>query len=215
VTDPYKLLGVRRNASAKSIRSAYHKKARETHPDSNPGDETAPDRFDAVRRAYELLSDPVRRKKYDETGDAAEPRPVNGSGFDFVDILARTLDDCVQAAFQNGTTGTVDLVEAVRRKVTDVRRKVETDVGGMQKSLAAVRKAVGRIKTPDGQVNLLEEILKRKVADHETMIAAATGELDRLTRALDYLKDCKCDGTKPASDPLAALGGWTTMKLSW
>lgn len=214
MTDPYKILGVRRNATAKTIRSAYHKKARQSHPDTNPGDEGAASRFDAVRKAYELLSDPVRRQRYDETGDSSEPRPVNGSGFDFIDIIARALDDTLRASHQSGNTDKVNIVEAVKGRVSEVRRKVEADLGDLKKSLGVVKKAMGRVTTAEGQTNLLEEILRRKCADHEPLIAAASGELDRLTRALNYLKECKCDGTAPSPDSFA-IGGWSTFKMSW
>jgi curved DNA-binding protein len=66
--DYYKILGVDRNASDKEIKKAYHKLARKHHPDVNPGDASAEERFKEINEAHEVLSDPEKRKKYDQLG---------------------------------------------------------------------------------------------------------------------------------------------------
>src|SRR5216683_6542207 len=63
--DYYKTLGVSENAGQKEIRSAYRKLARQYHPDVNPSDKTAEDKFKEINEANEVLSDPEKRKKYD------------------------------------------------------------------------------------------------------------------------------------------------------
>jgi DnaJ-class molecular chaperone len=67
----YETLGVKRDASVDDIRKAYRKLAKKHHPDVNPGNKSAEDRFKAVSSAYEVLSDPKKRAEYDEFGDAA------------------------------------------------------------------------------------------------------------------------------------------------
>src|ERR1700710_1420962 len=64
--DYYKSLGVAKDASAADIKKTYRKLARELHPDKNPGDAKAEARFKEVSEAYDVLSDPVKRKEYDE-----------------------------------------------------------------------------------------------------------------------------------------------------
>ena len=64
--DYYKTLGVDKKATEKEIRQAYRKLARKYHPDVNPGDKSAEDKFKEINEANEVLSDPDKRKKYDE-----------------------------------------------------------------------------------------------------------------------------------------------------
>src|SRR5437764_12415454 len=64
--DYYKILGVSKNANEKEIRQAYRKLARKYHPDVNPDDKVAEEKFKEINEANEVLSDPEKRKKYDE-----------------------------------------------------------------------------------------------------------------------------------------------------
>ncbi len=75
----YELLGVTRNASSDDLKKAYRRKARELHPDANPGDAAAEAEFKEVARAYETLSDPDSRARYDRFGE--EGLGGGGSGF--------------------------------------------------------------------------------------------------------------------------------------
>lgn len=67
----YEILGVVRDADADTLRKAYRKLARQYHPDVNPGDTAAEERFKEISQAYSVLSDSERRGQYDEFGDAA------------------------------------------------------------------------------------------------------------------------------------------------
>ena len=67
--DYYKVIGVDKNASQDEIKKAYRKLALKYHPDKNPGDKVAEEKFKELNEANEVLSDPEKRKKYDELGD--------------------------------------------------------------------------------------------------------------------------------------------------
>src|SRR3981189_1258417 len=66
--DYYELLGVPRKASAKDIRTAFRKLARKYHPDLNPGDKSAEEKFKQLQEAYDVLSDSKKRQMYDQHG---------------------------------------------------------------------------------------------------------------------------------------------------
>ncbi len=74
--DYYEILGVAKNASDDEIKKAYRKKAIQYHPDKNPGDKEAEEKFKEAAEAYEILSDPQKRQRYDQFGHAG----VNGGG---------------------------------------------------------------------------------------------------------------------------------------
>jgi DnaJ-class molecular chaperone len=69
--DLYAILGVARDAEAEAIRKAYRKLARRHHPDVNPGDEGAEEKFKEITRAYDVLSDAEKRRNYDEFGEVS------------------------------------------------------------------------------------------------------------------------------------------------
>jgi molecular chaperone DnaJ len=101
--DYYQTLGVSREASEEEIRKAYRKLARKHHPDLNPGDKAAEERFKRVQEAYDVLSDPKKKQMYDQYGFYSENGMPGGSGagagargpgmgfggFDFSDIFTR------------------------------------------------------------------------------------------------------------------------------
>src|SRR5947199_9262406 len=64
----YEILGVKKSASADEIRKAFRKLARKHHPDVNPGDKSAEEKFKAISEANDILSDPKKRKIYDQLG---------------------------------------------------------------------------------------------------------------------------------------------------
>ncbi|MEW6571469.1 MAG: molecular chaperone DnaJ [Nitrospirota bacterium] len=80
VKDFYKILGVSKDASQDEIKKAYRKLARKYHPDLNPGDKTAEQKFKEINEAYDILSDPKKRAEYDQYGGI--PFGVGGPGFE-------------------------------------------------------------------------------------------------------------------------------------
>ena len=79
--DYYEILGVPRNASKDEIKKAYRKMALKYHPDKNPGDKDAEEKFKEAAEAYEVLSDDNKRARYDQFGHAGMSNGAGGGGF--------------------------------------------------------------------------------------------------------------------------------------
>lgn len=117
--DYYETLGVSKTASADDIRKAYRKLARKHHPDLNPGDKAAEERFKNVQEAYDVLSDTKKKQMYDQVGFYSESgmpggggahRPQSGpnmgfGGFDFSDMFTRGAYPGAGAGASGGAAG--------------------------------------------------------------------------------------------------------------
>jgi molecular chaperone DnaJ len=105
--DYYEMLGVKREASAEEIKKAYRKLAVKYHPDKNPGNKEAEEKFKEISHAYEALSDPDKRKQYDQFGDSAFQYGTGGFGFHdpfdiFQDVFGGAFGDVFESVFGFG-----------------------------------------------------------------------------------------------------------------
>ena len=104
--DYYEILGVNRSATEQDIKSAFRRLAKESHPDRNPGDRSAEQRFKELNEAYEALKDPHKRAAYDQFGHAAFDGGMRGGGFgpDFASSMSDIFDDLF-GEFMGGRRG--------------------------------------------------------------------------------------------------------------
>jgi molecular chaperone DnaJ len=105
MTSPYDTLGVKKGASDEEIKKAYRKLARQHHPDANQGNKESEERFKEVQHAYDVLSDPEKRKQYDRFGSQnGRPGPAGGPNVDFGNFDFGDIGDIFGGMFGGGAT---------------------------------------------------------------------------------------------------------------
>jgi molecular chaperone DnaJ len=126
--DLYSVLGVKKGASADEIKKAYRKLAREHHPDKNPGDAEAEERFKEIQTAYDVLSDPEKRKAYDSFGSADGRAGFDPRGFQDFDLGdLGDLGDIFGGLFGRGRGGAQARSRAVRGADIEARVNLSFD----------------------------------------------------------------------------------------
>jgi molecular chaperone DnaJ len=138
--DLYKILGVGKNATDEEIKKAYRRLARRYHPDANPGDATAEERFKEISAAYDVLSDPEKRRAYDRgTGPFAT---AGAGGFDpgafgaFRDIFSDLFGGVAGGRGGAGRAGGRPRSQRGRDLETEVSLSFDEAISGTQSSLA-------------------------------------------------------------------------------
>ncbi|MBT8286266.1 MAG: molecular chaperone DnaJ [Flavobacteriaceae bacterium] len=143
--DFYEILGISKSATAAEIKKAYRKKALEYHPDKNPGDAKAEEMFKKSAEAYEVLSDPDKRARYDQYGHAAfEGGGFGGGGMNMEDIFSQ-FGDIFGSAFGGSFGGFGGFGGGQRRvKGSNLRIRVkltlEEVAQGVEKKVKVKRK---------------------------------------------------------------------------
>lgn len=146
--DYYEILGIDKGATAEQIKKAYRKKAIEYHPDKNPGNKEAEENFKKAAEAYEVLSDPDKKARYDQYGHAAFEGGggFNGGGMNMDDIFSQ-FGDIFGSAFGGGFGGFGGFGGGGgqrRMKGSNLRIKVkltlEEVVNGVEKKIKVKRK---------------------------------------------------------------------------
>jgi len=199
--DYYEILEVSKSSSKEEIKKAYRKKALQFHPDRNPGDKSAEDKFKEAAEAYDVLGDDEKRKRYDQFGHAGVSGPQGGGGFsggfDMQDIFSRFGDifsDFGFGGFGGGFSGGRSGGHSVR-KGSNLRVKVKMNLQeiseGVEKKIK-VRKLVP-CKTCNGSG------AKDSSSFHTCASCKGTGYVTRVQRTIL--------GQMQTQSPCSACGG--------
>jgi curved DNA-binding protein CbpA len=175
-TTLYDILGVKRTATRSEIKSAYRNLARRTHPDAG-GDAEA---FTRIAKAFEVLYDPARRQRYDETGALEEP--VDPTSVQALGLLSDLLADIMSADAEPFCSDVVDLIRLL------IVKQVETFDAGIAKferAKARIAKMKGRFKrkteTGDG-----ENIFEAQLRTHQVILDRAIEQATRRRQVCEY-----------------------------
>ncbi len=144
--DYYEVLGVDKNADDAALKKAYRALAKKYHPDTNPGDKEAEAKFKEASEAYAVLSDPDKRRQYDQFGHAAFDGGAGGGGFDFNDMgdifgsFGDIFGDLFGGGFGGGRRGASNGPMKGANVRTQVRITFEEAVFGCKKEIDMVLK---------------------------------------------------------------------------
>ena len=180
--DPYMELGVARSASADEIRRAFRKLAKQYHPDANPGDKAAEERFKRISAAFDLLGDEEKRKKFDAGEIDADGRetmrgfggaggPFGQSGFRSAEFSDVDLGDILGEMFGQRAGRGAGGFGGFPQRGGDVRARVEID---LEEAIAGGKK---RIAFSDGRT--LEVTIPKGATDGQTLRLRGQGSPGR------------------------------------
>ena len=126
----YEVLGVEKSAETGEIRKAFMRLAVRSHPDKNPGDEKAAETFRSQKRAYDILMDPLRRKRYDKAGSIGDGETFEAAyeRYKAVDITVEDIEEFV-GGYRFSEAEESDLIAFVKSQKGDVSRILENIIG--------------------------------------------------------------------------------------
>jgi curved DNA-binding protein CbpA len=151
----YETLDVSEDATAEEIKKAYRKLASKHHPDKNPDDPNAAERFKEVQEAYECLSDPERRQIYDETGD----KTVD-TGNPAEDLMVHLVNELIDK---------LDTMDETFQKLRSVIDEMLVEVDARRREnvakLESLQRKLEKFKYMGKGVNFIEAIIKDKIVE--------------------------------------------------
>mmetsp|Transcript_10151 Transcript_10151/g.11881 ORF Transcript_10151/g.11881 Transcript_10151/m.11881 type:complete len:279 (-) Transcript_10151:727-1563(-) len=181
--DLYEVLGLKKDASQDDIKKAYHKLALRLHPDRNPGDKSSTAKFQTLKRVYEVLSDPEKRRVYDNTG-SLEDSEIDGEKF-------QDLYDYYRTIFKKVTTEDIASYEVKYRGSSSERAEL----------LRLYMDHEGDMELVFAWLPCSREALDSHRFMDQIQLAIKAGEVQQYKKFLKWSKDVN-KRPPPSEDPL-------------
>lgn len=176
MTDPYKVLGVSKSASADEIKAAYRKLAKKLHPDLNPGDADVERRFKEVSQAYGIVGDPEKRKRFDrgEIDASGQETAPAGAGSGFYRNYAGSREGAKYSRFEFGPDVDIQDIFSDLFGQRAPRRGADVSYSIKVSFLEAALGAKKRIRLADGKT--LDLTVKPGTEDGQTLRLKSQGQ---------------------------------------
>ena len=186
--DPYKTLRINRAAGDEEIKAAYRRLIAKYAPDRNIGNDKAVERFKEVQAAYELLSDPARRNRFDETGATDEPR--QGEEAAVLGLLATVCEAVLNRFIGRGMDlARIDLCAEIRNSLDSGRTRMRDEVRRLQRLQADLEIVASRFTVADGDGgdNIFRSVALKNLGIATTSLDQARAELAKIEKAIMHL----------------------------
>jgi curved DNA-binding protein CbpA len=186
--DLYSILGVARDTDIRTIRRAFRRRVRSTHPDGGGSVEA----FNELKAAYDILSDPIRRRRYDEVGDVGDPArdPRRAK---LIEILSFGLD---QALLRLSKTPYIhadsNLIKLTMNVLVEKRLEFKTHKSNFERALQATRLLEGRFHVAAGE-NLMDSVIAKRISACQTQIDLLADQVKLVDEAVVILRDTRFD----------------------
>lgn len=178
----YEILGVSKDATLKEIKKAYKDVSKECHPDKNPDDKEAHQKFMDASEAYEVLSDPQKRAVYDETGSYAEIKDKR------VEIIATLVSSHFMPLVEKyGNHPTANLMDEFKKEVNAIIESGFEAIKANERDIARLERVISRV-TCKSEENLISSMLKSKVeriTEHNEKVMSDMNDLSEAIVLLD------------------------------
>lgn len=202
----YEALGIPKDADAATIKRAYRRKAAESHPD---GESPDPDRFALVCLAKDVLTDQLRRKRYDDAGDTTKKSETA----EILEVISQAMDFVLLAADQQGfDITTVLMIPALVQRLGQMVEEVDTKLAPARRSIEQHTRLMSRFEPTDGEPNAIDEMIRKKVGQIEEALAPLVRQRELMVKAQAMLSAYSYR-TEPASNFWPGTGFYSAQPM--
>lgn len=204
MTSLYDELDLPKDASADQIKRAHRKGAMKHHPDRGG----KPEKFHAIQKAYEVLGDPARRKRYDETGEGDQAPDLRQMALDrLAQLLIGAIDHFPEIE-------AVDIVGEMRQLIHKAKTADLATIAAQKRQIVQRERALKRLRFKGGGANYFAQMIEASIAEKRGNVVSGERQMELHEEALKLLADYEYEvqqGTNHSAvfAQLASMGGTT------